>query len=338
MNEKATEILIVPPAASADRAPDWGAVSDEVLCPLCEYNLRGIAQPRCPECGYRFKWEEMLDERRRRHPYLFEHHPERNVGSFLRTAHGGLRPRRFWSSLHPVQPSRVSRLLAYHLIASMAAIVLSVSALALETGLAQGGFSSGFRANMSVTINNTSGALKQYAESRYGSVQGYVNAVYPRSTRATILQGTWRTIQKSWPIGSGPGAMLLVRYAPVVLWPWATVLSLLIFQMSMRRIKVRPIHLLRAAIYTHDVVICVTLAMFLFAMGKLALNFPDSILLVVFEWLPIGCAFLLVLLCYRLHAATMLYLRFDRAWAVVVASQVIVVLILLNLILPLEIW
>ena len=86
------------------------AVRDAVRCPLCDYDLRGLAEPRCPECGYRFVWEDLTDPTRRRHPYLFEHHPRRNFWSFRRTFIAGLRPRRFWSTLYPAQLSRPSRL------------------------------------------------------------------------------------------------------------------------------------------------------------------------------------------------------------------------------------
>ncbi|MGD8452024.1 MAG: hypothetical protein PVJ57_09425 [Phycisphaerae bacterium] len=34
------------------------AVEREVLCPRCRYCLRGLAEPRCPECGFQFTAEE----------------------------------------------------------------------------------------------------------------------------------------------------------------------------------------------------------------------------------------------------------------------------------------
>jgi hypothetical protein len=105
-----------PPEAGA---PDWRAVGEDVLCPLCRYNLRGLAEPRCPECGYRFEWDALLDPAKRLHPYLFEHHTERNVRSFFRTMIGGLLPRRFWRSLQPAMPSRLGRLLVYWLLAAL---------------------------------------------------------------------------------------------------------------------------------------------------------------------------------------------------------------------------
>src|SRR6476620_9578090 len=109
MNQPAT--LDPPPAASASPpdAPDWDIVREEVRCPLCGYQLRGLTEPRCPECGYRFEWRPLLDPTGRFHAYLFEHHPERDVRSFVRTMVGTLLPRRFWRSLHPAQPSRPRR-------------------------------------------------------------------------------------------------------------------------------------------------------------------------------------------------------------------------------------
>ena len=82
-------------------------IQEDILCPLCEYDLRMLAKPRCPECGYRFDWPDVLDPSRRLHRYLFEHHPERNWWSFWKTALGSLRPRKFWAALQPVQPSSV---------------------------------------------------------------------------------------------------------------------------------------------------------------------------------------------------------------------------------------
>src|SRR5262245_35806158 len=93
--------------------PAPGAQDASVLCPLCEYDLRGLTEPRCPECGSRFTWDELRDPAKKLHPHLFEHHPERNLGSFVRTLVGGWTPWRFWRTLQPVQPSRPKRLLAY---------------------------------------------------------------------------------------------------------------------------------------------------------------------------------------------------------------------------------
>src|SRR5437763_13596735 len=102
------DIAVEP--ATATSAPDWSALTDEVHCPLCEYNLRGLVEPRCTECGYRFAWPELLDNRGRWHPFLFEHHSDRNLKSLLKTFIAGWMPRRFWSTLtarHQIKPNRL---------------------------------------------------------------------------------------------------------------------------------------------------------------------------------------------------------------------------------------
>jgi hypothetical protein len=105
-------------------APSWDSIAEQIHCPLCKYDLRGLLEPRCPECGYTFAWSDLLDPSRRLHPYLFEHHPERNVRSFWRTAVGILLPRRFWQTLQPVQPSRPRRLILYWVLTTLLFSVL----------------------------------------------------------------------------------------------------------------------------------------------------------------------------------------------------------------------
>src|SRR5438045_1019932 len=104
-----------PPAAAPPAAapPDWSTIQETIRCPLCRYDLRGLIEPRCPECGYRFDWSVLLEPARREHPYLFEHHPEKNLGSFARTLIGHLRPSRFWESIQPHQAANVRRLVRY---------------------------------------------------------------------------------------------------------------------------------------------------------------------------------------------------------------------------------
>ena len=111
-------------------APDWQAIEAEITCPLCRYNLRGLSEARCPECGFEFQWPEILEITRRKHPYLFEHHPERNVWSFFQTLIGGLNPWRFWKTLHPAQPADEWRLTLYRwIVKAIAALPLIAAGL-----------------------------------------------------------------------------------------------------------------------------------------------------------------------------------------------------------------
>src|ERR1700704_1708392 len=117
--------------------PDWTSQQAEISCPMCDYNLRGLTEPRCPECGYRFEWKDLLDAKLRPHPYLFEHHPERNFKSFWQTARGGLRPLSFWRELHPAMPSKPRRLITYWCLAtSFGAIAIALHGTFLAFGLA----------------------------------------------------------------------------------------------------------------------------------------------------------------------------------------------------------
>src|SRR5690349_22023804 len=116
-------------------APDWSAIDETIRCPLCRYDLRGLIEPRCPECGYRFDWPDLLDPARREHPFLFEQHPEHNARSFLRTTVAQWRPQRFWRSLLPSHLFRPRRIVLYWLIVNsfvLAAFAMYASQLFLD--------------------------------------------------------------------------------------------------------------------------------------------------------------------------------------------------------------
>src|SRR3954468_9334459 len=102
-----------PPPPPAGEPPDWDALSRDVVCPLCEYNLRGLVEPRCPECGHTFDWQDILNAGLHIHPYLFEHHPRHNVRSFFRTLLGSALPQQFWHTLKTTHRPIPRRLLRY---------------------------------------------------------------------------------------------------------------------------------------------------------------------------------------------------------------------------------
>src|SRR5271156_6201527 len=104
------EIPFAVPYVGGDPPPDWGSITRDIVCPLCDYNLRGLSEPRCPECGYRFAWPHLLNPERWQHPFLFEHQPRRNTWSFFRTFGAGFFPRNFWSVLNASHPPRPGRL------------------------------------------------------------------------------------------------------------------------------------------------------------------------------------------------------------------------------------
>src|SRR4051812_23196845 len=120
----ASDFPFLPPAAGPRQAPplrDTPEERDALECPLCRYSLRGLASaehPRCPECGYRFEWAELLGARQHAHRYLFEH--QRGVRAFVRTLVGGLMPRRWlWSSLNAGHHIVTRRLVRYWLLTAL---------------------------------------------------------------------------------------------------------------------------------------------------------------------------------------------------------------------------
>ena len=315
-----------PVPADPSAAPDWSATSGDVRCPLCDYDLRGLSEPRCPECGYRFTWAELSDPARKRHRYLFEHHPRRNVWSFVRTMLGGLRPRRFWSSLRPSQPSRRGRLVVYWL----------VSAMALPVAYA------GLVANTAVRY------ATEHEQRRNGqlvAVQQYYRRYAGRPPQGSLIPeivaagGPQQWVDGRYPPTGSPRYVLEVHrlfYEPrlghnleavgmLVAWPWATLATLMIFRASMRRAKVNGVHVLRAALYCCDWTLW---------LGLLALLAVPPLV----EWLDLGryigfrdAAVSAVLFAgittWRLSAAYRHYLQFDRPLATAASAQVIVVLV-----------
>ena len=273
--------------------PDWQSITRDVKCPLCGYNLRGLIEPGCPECGYQFEWERILHPERDIHPYLFEHHPRRNFRSFFETLfRSPLSASGFWHTLAPAHRVRVGRLVLYWLVYSI---------LALAPAMAP---------------------MLWIAWHFHPSPYFYL---LPLRSRAIAIASE-----------VGYGAIVTAAIL-LSLFPWFNFLALLIFQQSMRRSRVRAVHVLRVVIYSGDTAVW-------FSMGACAVfvisDSPDFFEhfghpfrdLFVARWpmlTLVACAFLAMVLVnsFRLWVAYRVYLRFQRALSFVVASQIIVILI-----------
>jgi hypothetical protein len=121
--------------------PDWSVIAHDVVCPLCEYNLRGLSDARCPECGHPFVWAEVLDPARV-HPWLFEHRDRRRIGAFVHTFAVSMLPRQFWRSVSATHQPNRRRLLGYWFgcAAVMLVVLLLCSAAALNPSAGGGSF------------------------------------------------------------------------------------------------------------------------------------------------------------------------------------------------------
>jgi len=314
--------LMTSSASGNTSPPDWQQIDEEICCPLCSYILRGLTVARCPECGYRFEWPELLDPTRRLHPYLFEHHPEQNVRSFRRTLLGGLRPWRFWTSLHPAQPSCPRRLIRYWLLAAsflvavpLASIIPTVVVVAQRNAR----FQTRHQANSARILSNPHG---QAIVAEYGSLQAYLDAVVPTDAMG-LIRIVFQDRERLAP------AVLLPCVVPFA-WPWLTFVVLMVFDASMRHARVDRMHVLRCVLYSFDVVLWfglgqVLLIFYAYAFLGARTSLPSEIpWLLESRMILAGTLFLVAFV--RLWIAYRRYLRFHLAFATVLASQVIVVL------------
>jgi len=313
--------------------PDWSRIDGDVVCPMCEYNLRGLTEPRCPECGYPFEWPEILDPNRQHHRYLFEHHPERRAWSFAKTLMGALLPRRLWRSLHPSQPSHPKRLILYWCLASglyllvLAGLVFVFAACVGRVILVSSRFNR--PAAAAVLKNPPTEEQSRHAKavvSRYGSIKAYLDEYYPVGITWPLMKLVGRETLRVIPACTN---LLLV-----LVWPWLVFVGLLVFRVSMRRARVRPVHVLRCVLYSYDAfawagVVLVVLA----ALATQVWSLGSDVIRVFLEEVAVWPALaVLPLSAYRLGVACRLYLRFDYAFSAVLAAHAIVVLFLANLV------
>jgi hypothetical protein len=279
--------VVSPVAPNTSASPDWENIAVEAKCPLCDYNLRGLSEPRCPECGYRFDWPSVLDADKRKHPYLFEHHPERNLWSYSQTLVQHLRPWRFWKTLEPTHRLKAIRIVRYWEI--YAALALLAAAV------------------------------------------GYVQVIRYRlqwSTRSgdALLDIFWETLRWQEVRLLAGGTLVLA------LFPWLNVITLMIFQQSMRRSGIKASHVMRCAIYSGDVVVWYALAAVIGAVW-LGTHPRQSQTELFALLLTLGGLLAICLNGLRLWIAYARYMKFKHALATVLSSQIIVGLGLLAVLL-----
>ena len=325
--------MTTQPQTSASVSPAGAATvvaadAEPVVCPLCDYDLRGLVEPRCPECGYAFDWNDLRDPARRLHKYLFEHHPERNVRSFLRTMLGGLLPRRFWGGLLPSQPSRPRRLFVYALVIVISAI-LPAAAVALHVVHDEWSQLAANRRMLAVTL------AKPGIVALYGKAMNR-----PSATTQQILDQVAPAPSISGALRNAAARQVFTRVllaqGALLLWPAFSFAALMIFQISMRRARVRPVHFVRCIVYCADALLWANLLLTILVAGFTlrqiliggTTRLPDHL---EAYGIAASCAFGAALLAfvYRMIVALRKYVRFDHPIATVLASQTIVFLSIL---------
>jgi hypothetical protein len=226
------------------RTGESPADTDELNCPLCGYDLRGLPEHRCPECGHAFDVAELRQAKLEKRDWLFEHAPRRLARSFLKTMLVSLRPWRFWkrvSAAIEIVPRRLNlwaRLwlaLATLLIvgAFTAAVVRDYIAIN-ETLAAVGGSTPGLQA---VTRSNIGSITWVMVPNGTGWMQ------MPTAEDATFSATAVRTFETH--ALARDGWMLLA----VLVWPAVVVLALQVFGKTLNRAGIHRGHLWRCVLY-----------------------------------------------------------------------------------------
>lgn len=116
-------------------------------CPRCGYDLSGVIaswegacplEGRCSECGVDFHWGDLLNERRRHLPWLYEHANRWwNFSAAWKTTLTALTPWRFWRQTKVHHPIRLVRL-ALWLPVTIAPLLLLLAIALLIIGALTG--------------------------------------------------------------------------------------------------------------------------------------------------------------------------------------------------------
>jgi hypothetical protein len=297
----------------------------ELLCPLCEYNLRGLSEPRCPECGHRFDWDALRESVTTKHLYLFEQN--RGKKAFFRTWSNSLWPRRFWGELRTTHDPNQDRLMKYGAIQTLCAIALlfmPVCAMLVQGILRI----QAARAAWVVRVN--SGAPPAFISqmlARYGSIQNAAAATFPyRDLFRDFLP--YAPASPYSPVRCVGISMIEI----ILLWPALTYLTLMFYREVLRHAKIRRVHVLRVAIYSAAPLVFVGPLM---SIVWLINDTSWPAFFDFFGWLPTSAVLiellLMAMLSYRVVAACRLYLRLPLLNIGAVLTQMLVWLALIRL-------
>jgi hypothetical protein len=323
----------------AHAPPEWSTHPTDVTCPLCGYNLRGLTEPRCPDCGHQFTWRGLLDESSWRHPYLFEHHPRRPIRAFLRTFFASMLPRRFFGlSLRPEHTPR-PRMLALFWLALASAILVLPPLAAVGNQLRQEYADyRGYVAQMNAVRARDRAMLARLpaddpavprTRARFGSIENYLAAQYP------ILPFAQFRVVKPRPLMPLATSLL----APAVLlacWPWLSFAALMLFPQSMHEHHVLPVQVFRTVIYSASAIVPIFALAAAIQVVPMFADFLWSVGGTIAAWgmTPLMVTTLLLafpVLGYRLAIGYRSYLHFRQPAATVFLAQLVVVLLTLVL-------
>jgi hypothetical protein len=316
-----------------NQAPDWANRAEDLLCPLCGYNLRGLSESRCPECGFKFTWQELIEAEKTSHVYLFEYGKGRNIRTFWKTYWRTCQPRRFWRDVNPARDVRWLRLIIYWILSSSLIVLLGAVPYvkpAWQLGNQILSARAAFKPIPSMPNYFTNGAIRRNP----GGLRFAAGTVLTAAQLDDYLPPPWsmkfwQEVQRrelsdyyrSYFVSSNPIVNPTIGWGVIFLaWPFITLIALMVFRLSMRQAKIRVAHLVRAVVYSCDFgLLIVTAAVASYFFVDLVPSQGSD--MVVFAAI---CA---VVTTYRLTIAFRRYLRVHLPFATVLASEMIALLI-----------
>ncbi len=264
---------------------DWSdAVPlEELTCLHCGYHLYGLTKTRCPECGERFTWEEVLDEFRRHRKPFFEYQWRRHpFQSLRRTWRWAVWPPNFWRRFDIHDPPQVGPLLSLVVLSLAVLFVLIVLLSGLDKWV-------WMRLWVSRRVGATGGA--------WGDLPWYLlGKIAARETYTTLLTA--------------------------VAWVGMNFAALMVFRQSMRRCKVRTVHVIRVWAHATSLMLPVVVIIISFTGFTIAFagirHIPGTELMVTLLFLAH--------VTWSGSCAYRTYLRMPHSLAVAIAAETMAVL------------
>jgi len=263
---------------------------EQLTCAQCHYHLYGLTSERCPECGRWVDWQEALARyHRTRLPYFEYRWRDRPVRSLIGTWWRALRPRHLWCNFNLHDPPAPGPLLVMVLLFVLAAWCVDV-----------------FLGAATVTLREM------------GIYRSWGRPIAGAQIPDLLLQA----------FGAQVSSQLLWRGTlTYVIWLVTGLGSLLIFQESMRRFRVRQVQVLRVWAYSIPVVFPVVYgavsayAVIVAWVAQPWSRWSDDRILVA-----VALVMILVFPIWSLRCGYRHYLRMRHAAVVALSSQIIALL------------
>lgn len=213
-------------------------ISEDLLCPLCEYNLRGLAGNRCPECGHLVDIDAAIQHKRNTLEFLFEHQKGLAYVPFRQTLVKSLRLSGIWRDVQPAHWINARRMIAYKLLQ-----VIPLLAGMIVVFLLQMGWLVAHQEHQRRLYYE-----REIAKGSHEQAMFWVEQHLPRQ-RVGILRDN-SISHVAWM-----KARFHILFLCLIAWPGVLFVSQLLFLRSFSAGNIRVGHLLRCAAYSSDVVL-----------------------------------------------------------------------------------